>query len=233
MQNTFTSARARGALAFREHLPVGSAAPDCVLYTVQGVKARLSDYFGKAHVVLQFGSITTPGSIEQLQAMEQARRTDGAGAQFLFIYVREPHPGSSYPQPTTLAERLSHARALQRAEAIAWPVLVDDVGNECYSAYGSQPAMAYVVNRDGIVFYKTNWINAAEIGEALRDLHYADNAAGNDQNEVLPRFSEKLCTFTVPVGTCARVLRRAGQDSIDDLQRAFNNKAWTLRVSGE
>ena len=46
-------------LPFRAHLPVGSSAPDCqasLLDTEQ--PTRLSDYWKKNDVVLEFGSLT-------------------------------------------------------------------------------------------------------------------------------------------------------------------------------
>jgi hypothetical protein len=46
-------------LPFRTHLPVGSSAPDChpiLLETEQPV--RLSDYWKKNDVVVEFGSLT-------------------------------------------------------------------------------------------------------------------------------------------------------------------------------
>ncbi len=43
---------------FPDTLPVNALAADFVLQTVSGETVRLSDYRGKTHVVLEFGSIT-------------------------------------------------------------------------------------------------------------------------------------------------------------------------------
>lgn len=43
---------------FQDELPVGTPAPDFTLQTVSGEKVSLSEYRGKKHVVLEWGSIT-------------------------------------------------------------------------------------------------------------------------------------------------------------------------------
>lgn len=43
---------------FRTNLPIGSAAADFHLETVDGRTASLGEYRGKKHLVLEFGSIT-------------------------------------------------------------------------------------------------------------------------------------------------------------------------------
>lgn len=41
---------------FRERQPIGAPAPDFRLLSVDGRSVRLSDFLGKKHVVLEFGS---------------------------------------------------------------------------------------------------------------------------------------------------------------------------------
>ena len=46
-------------LPFRTHLPVGSSAPDCDASLLDnGQPVRLSDYWKKNDVVIEFGSLT-------------------------------------------------------------------------------------------------------------------------------------------------------------------------------
>jgi hypothetical protein len=53
------SARVRDLFQrFPDNLPVGTPAADFTLQTVAGEKVCLSDYRGKKHVVLEFGSFT-------------------------------------------------------------------------------------------------------------------------------------------------------------------------------
>ncbi len=46
-------------LPFRTHLPVGSPAPDCEAILLEsGQPVRLSDYWKKGDVLVEFGSLT-------------------------------------------------------------------------------------------------------------------------------------------------------------------------------
>lgn len=47
-----------GSSAFKARLHAGEEAPDFELPTLDGGTVRPSDYRGRAHVVLEFGSIT-------------------------------------------------------------------------------------------------------------------------------------------------------------------------------
>lgn len=56
---TFTRSQGAGKAAeFKIRLRAGDAAPDFELSTLEGEKVRLSQFRGKKHVLLEFGSIT-------------------------------------------------------------------------------------------------------------------------------------------------------------------------------
>ena len=38
----------------------------------------------------------------------------GRGVEFLFVYVREAHPGEYYPHHDSFERKLAHARAFQQ-----------------------------------------------------------------------------------------------------------------------
>ena len=57
--STFTTSEARGKTrVFAEILHAGDEAPDFEMATPDGGTVRLSDFRGKKHVLLEFGSIT-------------------------------------------------------------------------------------------------------------------------------------------------------------------------------
>jgi peroxiredoxin len=57
--STFTTSEARGkSSAFKTIARVGEEAPDFWLPTPEGDYVRLSDFRGRSHVLLEFGSIT-------------------------------------------------------------------------------------------------------------------------------------------------------------------------------
>jgi hypothetical protein len=46
-------------LSFRTHLPVGSSAPDCEAQLLEsGHRVKLSDYWEKSDILVEFGSLT-------------------------------------------------------------------------------------------------------------------------------------------------------------------------------
>ncbi len=58
LKNKFSAKVRRLFQQFPGTLPPGAPAPDLTLHTVSGEKVSLSDYRGKKHVVLEFGSFT-------------------------------------------------------------------------------------------------------------------------------------------------------------------------------
>ncbi len=58
LKHKFSSAVRSQFRRFRDILPPGSPAADFTLQTVSGENVSLSDYRGKKHVVLEFGSFT-------------------------------------------------------------------------------------------------------------------------------------------------------------------------------
>ena len=57
--DTFTRGESAGkSQEFKNRLRAGDPAPDFEMARVEGGQARLSDFRGKKHVLLEFGSIT-------------------------------------------------------------------------------------------------------------------------------------------------------------------------------
>ena len=76
----------------------GVRAPDFKATTLDGETIRLSDYSGKKNVLLIFGSATCPMTAATIgQINELYDRFRGDEIEFLFIYVREAHPGEVIP----------------------------------------------------------------------------------------------------------------------------------------
>src|SRR5690349_6802400 len=109
----------------REHLPEagrtpftgpepGEQAPDFKARSLDGETIRLSDYKGRKNVVLLFGSATCPmtaGSIEGINELYNEFRGDNV--EFLFVYVREAHPGEELSAHRSMSDKTSAARLLR------------------------------------------------------------------------------------------------------------------------
>src|ERR1700743_3452697 len=84
---------------FRSGPKPGGKAPDFELPSLEGKKVRLSDFEGERNVVLTFGSATCPFTAASIRGLNQLYE-DYAGnddVTFLFVYVREAHPGERMP----------------------------------------------------------------------------------------------------------------------------------------
>ena len=94
--------------------------------------------------------------------------------QFVAIYVREPHPGErgfrQYQKHTAYEHKLRYAKELVRLKAMNIPVIVDGLDEGVHQALGNLPNLAYVVDKDGRVVYKSTWTNAEHIDELLSEL---------------------------------------------------------------
>src|SRR5689334_11080992 len=89
----------------------GERAPDFKATTLDGDSVRLRDFAGKKNVLLIFGSATCPmtaGSIAGLNELYDRLRGDHL--EFLFVYVREAHPGEIIPAHRSMREKIEAAR---------------------------------------------------------------------------------------------------------------------------
>jgi hypothetical protein len=79
------------------------------------------------------------------------------GFLFLFVYVREAHPGEPSGPHGTMEEKLARARTFRERLAIARPILVDDLPGTAHHLYGLLPNMTYVIARGGRILFRSDW----------------------------------------------------------------------------
>lgn len=91
----------------------------------------------------------------------------GENVNFIFVYVREAHPGEHFPHHRRIAQKLAHARALGERFNVGRTILVDDLAGTVHRAYGTLPNMSYAINRSGVVTFKSDWTDAATIRVVL------------------------------------------------------------------
>lgn len=122
--------------------------------------------------------------------MEALTRTHPDVA-FVFLYVREAHPGERVGAHRTFADKLRSAEMLRQRWHVERSILVDDLSGTLHQAYGLLPNMAYVVDRRGRVTYRADWTDAKAIEMALRYLSGETNARAGGER-VAPFYSEIL-----------------------------------------
>src|SRR5262249_25674484 len=118
----------------------GDVAPDFTLRTLEGHRVSLSDFEERKNVVVTFGSATCPmtaASIAGLNRLYKERSSEDV--QFLFIYVREAHPGECIGAHEELSDKVRAAHILAEEEAVEIPILIDDLRGSVHRKYGKMP----------------------------------------------------------------------------------------------
>ncbi len=177
----------------------GSFAPDFTGRTLDGDKVRLSDLRGEKNVVLTFGSATCPMTIGSIAGMNELfAEHEGYDVAFLFVYVREAHPGNDLPQHVTIDDKIAAAELLRDEEDVEMPIIVDEVRGAIHRKYGKLPNPSFLIDKSGRIAFRCQWTQPAVIEEALtellaaqaeRDAEHAIVAGGeNTAIPVKPRF---------------------------------------------
>ena len=165
----------------------GEIAPNALLTRLDGREVELSEYIGKLPVVLELGSYTYPIFRQKHKGMEALYAKYGNEATFFVIYVIEAHPhgdicpytgqewvtqenknqGILYSQPVNHAQRLELAKKAQADLGIRIPILIDDMDNSTWRAYGRAPNAAYLIGIDGRIRVRQGWLDPAGLKQAL------------------------------------------------------------------
>jgi len=85
------------------------------------------------------------------------------GAEFFVVYTREAHPNNEIPQTQAYEERLANAKRLKSDLKVTFPVLVDDMRDRVFRAYGYAPNPVVVIDPKGRIAFAKVWCRADEI----------------------------------------------------------------------
>jgi hypothetical protein len=206
----------------------GEHAPDFTARSLDGDRVRLSDFQGRKNVLLLFGSLTCPMTAAAIRGINDLyERLRGDKIEFLFVYVREAHPGELAPPHHSAAEKVRAAELLRDAEDIQMPVLVDDVGGSIHRRYSKLPCPSFLIDRSGRVAFRSMWSNPEGLAAAIDELielqseRKADHSvvcAGEDRSR--PLSYSRLYSY--------RALERGGESAVYD----FCTAAGRLRPVG-
>ncbi len=165
----------------------GDRAPLFSLKRLDGKTVSLAEHLGKRPIVLEFGSYTCPVFRYTHPAMERLSRRYGDKAAFLTVYTLEAHPqtdpcpytgkewvtypnevgGILYRQPVLEEQRGAVARDAYKALRIRTPLLLDDMDNSIWKAYGKAVNPAFLIGKDGTIKLKQGWFKPYELEKAL------------------------------------------------------------------
>ena len=223
--DTFTKDLLVKDLAAARTLPSGprpgDKAPEFEGRTLDGEKFRLSDFRGKKNVVLTFGSVTCPMTAGSIGGLDQvAEEADADEVQFLFVYVREAHPGEKIPAHSSMEKKLAAAELLREQEALEIPMLVDDLRGSIHRKYGKLPNQTFIIDKSGRVAFRTYWTQPSVIEEALKELLEVQEERGVDHAVVLGG-EDKSVPVKSTLFHAYRALRRGGKKSVRDFEKAM------------
>jgi peroxiredoxin len=205
----------------------GDKAPDFDGRTIDGDRIRLSDYAGEKNVVLTFGSATCPFTAATIRGLNDLYDDFSDEVEFLFVYVREAHPGEDLGPHKDMAGKVRAAEMFREAEDVEMPIVVDDLNGRIHRKYGKAPNSTYLIDRSGRISFRMLNTNPAVLAEAIEELLERQEDRGIDHVVVhggeyhgIPKASALLHTH--------RALKRGGQKSIDDFK---NEMGWPGRIA--
>lgn len=209
----------------------GDRAPDFELRTIGGDKICLSDYRGDWNVVLTFGSATCPltaSSIGGLRELYEDYLDDDV--EFLFVYVREAHPGEQLRPHKNMADKVHAAEVLRDEEQLEMTILVDDLGGKVHRKYSGQPNPAFLIDKSGRVAYRQLAANPSELREAIDELLERQSERGVEHAIVNGGQSESMPALK-PMLYAHRALERGGTKAISNFRRELGFPA-RMAVAG-
>jgi alkyl hydroperoxide reductase subunit AhpC len=199
----------------------GTHAPDFKATSLDGEAIRLSDYAGKKNVLLIFGSATCPMTAASIvQINELYDRLRGDEIEFLFVYVREAHPGEIIPAHNSMREKIEAARLLRDEEDMQMPILVDDLRGSIHRKYSKLPNPAFLIDKAGRVAFLSLWSKPAGLGQAIQQLLDVQEERGVDHAVVS---GGQDLDMPVPYSSlyAYRALERGGKESMNDFRQAL------------
>lgn len=196
----------------------GEHAPEFEGRTVNGDKVELSDFEGEKNVVLTFGSATCPFTASAIRGLNDLYDDyDGDDVAFLFVYVREAHPGERLPAHRSLKDKVEAAERFRDEEKVAMPIVVDEVDGRVHKKYGSLPNPTYLIDKSGRVAFRSLWTRPRVLKEALEEL--LERQEERDTDHAIVHGGEDVSTpITYALLHTHRALDRGGSKAVEDFR---------------
>jgi alkyl hydroperoxide reductase subunit AhpC len=199
----------------------GDRVPDFEGRTLEGDRVRLSELRAERNLVLLFGSATCPmtaGSIRGLNALYRELRSDDL--EFLFVYVREAHPGETLPAHDSWEDKVDAAERFRDAEEAEMPIVVDDVRGSIHRKFGKLPNPVFVIDKSGRVAYRMMWAQPAPLAAALDELLEIQSERGAD-HAVVQGGEDRSMPLSYALFHSYRALERGGERALSDFRDAM------------
>jgi Iodothyronine deiodinase len=162
--------------------------PDFDLPTTDGGRIRKSDFVGRKPLLLAFGSVTCPMTVDADPKLKHLYDEFGGRVEFVLLYVREAHPGDRYPQPQSVEQKLAHARELEQRDRLPFPVAVDSIDGELHERLDPKPNAVYIMDMNGNVAFRSLWANDREgvLRKALEEITRGESPRRQRSGRMIP-----------------------------------------------
>jgi len=145
-----------------------------------------------------------------------ADRYADRGVTSVFVYTREAHPAENYRHHTSMDVKRSNAIAFREFANVRRPILLDDLEGTAHKAFNTLPNMSWIIGR-GMILYKANWTNAADIEKALQIS--LDGLERRKDDKLKPLYSERLAWRKDTADAFREALERNGPQAVSDFYK--------------
>lgn len=202
----------------------GERAPDFELRSLEGDRVRLSDFQGSKNVVLTFGSATCPFTASSIRGLNELYSDfkDDEDVQFLFVFIREAHPGERLGPHRSLADKIRAAEEFRDAEDVEFPILIDELDGKVHKKYSKMANPSFLIDKSGRVAFRQLWTRPRVLGEALEEL--LDVQEHRSSEHAIVRDGEDTAMpITYAMLHSHRALERGGQRAIREFRREMGS----------
>ncbi len=209
----------------------GERAPGFEGRTLDGDKIRLGDFAGEKNVVLTFGSATCPFTAASIAGMNDLY-DDHAGedVEFLFVYVREAHPGERLPAHRSMDDKIEAAALFREEEDVAMPIVVGDLDGRIHRKYGQYPNATYLVDKSGRIAFRSLWTRPAVIAQALDELLDRQEERGTD-HAIVHGGEDVRPPMTYALLHTHRALERGGRKAVRDFRQEMGRAGYFVTAA--
>src|SRR5581483_11669836 len=189
--------------AFRSKVPLGSMAPDFSGPLLDGGQFNLSTHRKHRSVLVVFGSLACPPCVTNIRiatpSLISLYETYRTHIEFCYVYTREAHPGSKIVPHKSMEEKRRNAARLSEAERITFPLVVDELDGRIQLSYVDPQFNnpVFLINRAGVVTYKSAWLDSSELPQVLDDQAFWDSRSTVDQT-IKKTYSERIRALREP-----------------------------------
>lgn len=215
----------------------GESAPDFTLESLEGDEITLSDFEGEKNVVLTFGSATCPFTAASIRRLKDLceEHEDNENVEFLFVYVREAHPGEKLPAHESMDDKRRAAEELRDDENIEYTILIDELEGKVHKKYGKMPNPTYIIDKSGRVAFRSLWSRVTAIREALEELLNAQETR-EVEHAIVNGGEDMSVPMTTAMFHSHRALDRGGKKAIREFREGLGGPGrvahTTARVVG-